>query len=471
MLINNAMSGAEIRIQELRQLPKMLVGGLGVSLLIHLLGAIAFNYLPSPIPESAVEVTIIDAKELPPEPSPTVPITTAPKVLSPSVLKTIPVATPIPATSATKPVTPTTNTTVINPAGRASPVKIPAKIAKRSIEQPQKIQRSNPRQRSSKNLAKPSIWQPSTNDNMAAAPLIPATSPTIVPKPTAQPIIPAPEQAVTQKPSQRSSKPIPRPQTIFNDLDNQNVSRSATPQPSNIPSPQISPKQKQIDNLDQFDQDTLGVLSTPTADPPGPVNNRPVAPKSSPGSKIAPAIASSSNPSSSSSFKGRSSNFLGSANNNIGITPGKEQGYGTSAQTDGKVGSGSSIGQGNNSGRGKSIAGGEGTGQSTINGGNGGTAKNVNSSSASVGITLRCAPNADCKPPYPEEANGERGVTVLEIVLADDGSVSNTKISKSSGNNLFDRAALDAAPAMRFVVPSGRQRKFRVAIKFTPDAD
>jgi TonB family protein len=463
MLINNAMSGAEIRIQELRQLPKMLVGGLGVSLLIHLLGAIAFNYLPSPIPESAVEVTIIDAKELPPEPSPTVPITTAAKVLSPSVLKTIPVATPIPATSATKPVTPTTNTTVINPAGQASPVKIPTKIAKRSIEQPPKIQRSSPKRQASKNIVKPSIWQLPTNENIATAPLIPSTSPTIKSKPV--------EQAVAQKPSQRSSKPIPRPQTIFNDLDNQNVSRSATPQPSNIPSPQISPSQKQIDNLDQFDQDTLGVLSTPTTDPPGPVNDRPVAPKSSPGSKIAPAIASSSSPSSSSSFKGRSSTSLGSANNNIGITPGKEQGSGTSAQTSGKVGSGSSIGQGNNYGRGKSMAGGEGTGQSTINGGNGGTAKNVNSSSASVGITLRCAPNADCKPPYPEEANGEKGVTVLEIVLADDGSVSNTKISKSSGNNLFDRAALDAAPTMHFVVPSGRQRKFRVAIKFTPDAD
>ncbi len=460
MLTNNTISGAEIRTQELRQLSKMLVGGLGVSLLMHLLAAIAFNYLPTPIPESAVEVTIIDASELPPEPRPTVPLP------SPSVIKTTPVATPIPTKLKIKPFTPLNKTTVVNPAGRASPVKIPTKIAKRSIEQPPKIQRSSPKQQASKNIVKPSIWQlptnSSNNENIAAAPLIPSTPPTIKSKPA--------EQAVSQKPSQRSSKPIPRPQPIFNDIDNQNVSRSATPQPSTIPSPQISPSQKQIDNLDQFDQDTLGVLSTPSEDPPGPVNDRPVAPKSSTGSKIAPSIASSSSPSNSFNLKGRSSTSPGRGQNTPSITPGKEQGFEISAQTDGKVGSGSSIGQGNNSGRGKSMAGGERTGQSTINGGNGGTAKNGNSS-APAGITLRCAPNADCKPPYPEEANGEKGITVLEIVLADDGSVSNTKISKSSGNNLFDQAALDAAPMMRFVLPSGRQRKFRVAIKFTPDVD
>jgi TonB family protein len=434
MLINNALSVAEIRAQELRQLPKMLVSGLGISLLIHLLVAIVFNYLPTPIPESAVEVTIIDASELPSEPRPTVPLP------SPSVIKTTPVATPIPTKPKIKPFTPPTKTVVVNPAQQALPVKIPTTIAKRSIKQPPQIQRSTPRQQSSKNIIKPSIWQPPTNDNMAVAPLIPSTPPTIKSKPRAQPTSPEP------------------------------VPRSATPQPSITPSSQVIPSQNQIDNLDQFDQDPVGILSTPSEDPPVWVNDRPVAPKFSTGSKITPSIATNPSSHNSSRMKSRSGTALGSTKNTVDVQPSKDQGFGVPTQTSGKISSGSSIGQNNNSGRGEpsAIADGQKTGRAAINGGNGNTAKNDNSS-ASAGITLRCAPNSDCKPPYPEEANGEKGITVLEIVLADDGSVSNTKISKSSGNNLFDRAALDAAPMMRFVLPSGRQRKFRVAIKFAAD--
>jgi TonB family protein len=466
MLINNALSVAEIRAQELRQLPKMLVSGLGISLLIHLLVAIAFNYLPTPIPENAVEVTIIDASELPSEPRPTVPLP------SPSVIKTTPVATPIPTKPKIKPFTPLNKTTVVNPAGRSSPVKIPIKIAKKSIEQPPQIQRSTPRQQSSKNIIKPSIWQPPTNDNMAVAPLIPSTPPTIKSKPRAQPTSPQPQQAVIQKPSQRSINPIPPQQFSFNDLDNQPVPRSATPQPSITPSSQVISSQNQIDNLDQFDQDPVGILSTPSEDPPVWVNDRPVAPKFSTGSKITPSIATNPSSHNSSRMKSRSGTALGSTKNTVDVQPSKDQGFRVPTQTSGKISSGSSIGQNNNSGRGEpsAIADGQKTGQAAINGGNGDAAKNDNSS-APAGITLRCAPNSDCKPPYPEEADGAKGVTVLEILLADDGSVNNAKISKSSGNNLFDRAAVDAAPMMRFVVPSGRQRKFRVAIKFTPETD
>jgi hypothetical protein len=94
MTTNNYIALA--RSQDQQKLPKILAYGIGSSLVLHGIAAMVFNCLPQQIPDSSVEVTLIDSSELPPEfksspiPTPSVRITPTP---TPSV-KITPTPTP-----------------------------------------------------------------------------------------------------------------------------------------------------------------------------------------------------------------------------------------------------------------------------------------------------------------------------------------------------------------------------------------
>ncbi len=466
--MNNAMSVAEIRTQERHQLPKILAGGIGFSLLIHLLAAIAFNYLPMPIPEEVVEITMIDASELPvetqPEPRPTVSIDTNPKVPSPAVPLTPSITPPLPAPpvikSAIEPITPPTSTPLINPTVRVSPTK----IAKKSINRTKKIQRSSRSQVSATNRVSPSVGQSPINEDMVSTPFMSPTTPPIDAKPL----------SVPKKPGKILDKPIATgsiaPISLNQTSPSERSNSSSPPFTAPIfrPQPQINPSPQTIDRLDQ--QDDLDLSWTDSANNSPPVRSKPVRPSSSPGQAIkVPLIAGDASLHNSPHRKNKSIRPLGQSPNTGGVTSNNQN---SSPLASRKPSQGSST-KGSNSNPSSSasnvVGSGQGSGKAATNGRDGEVAKSGNNLAA-TGMTLRCAPDSNCKPPYPEEAQGAKGVTVLEILLADDGSVSSAQVANSSGNNLFDRAAVEAAPTMRFVLPPGRQRKFRVAIKFMPEA-
>jgi hypothetical protein len=98
MITNNHIALA--RSQEQQKLFKILVCGIGCSLILHGIAAIAFNLLPQQSSDNSVEVTLIDSSELPPElqPSPTPSVKTTPTPIinikpdtqTPSVIRVIP---------------------------------------------------------------------------------------------------------------------------------------------------------------------------------------------------------------------------------------------------------------------------------------------------------------------------------------------------------------------------------------------
>jgi outer membrane biosynthesis protein TonB len=98
------------RSQDQQKLPKILAYGIGGSLVLHGIAAMVFNCLPQQIPDSSVEVTLIDSSELPPEfkssptPTPSVRITPTP---TPSAKIT---PTPTPSVKITP--TPTSSVTI-----------------------------------------------------------------------------------------------------------------------------------------------------------------------------------------------------------------------------------------------------------------------------------------------------------------------------------------------------------------------
>lgn len=465
--MNNAMSVAEIRTQERHQLPKILAGGIGFSLLIHLLAAIAFNHLPMPIPEEVVEVTMIDASELPletrPEPRPTVSINTNPKVPSPAVPLTPSITPPLPAPpvikSAIEPIPRQAPTPLINPV-----LVSPTKIAKKSIARTKKIQRSPRSQVSATNRVSPSIGQSPINEDMISTPFMSPTTPPIDAKPL----------SVPKKPGKILDKPI-APGSIapvsLNQTSTSEQSNSSSPPftaPISRPQSQINPSPQSIDPLDQ--QDDLDLSWTDSANNSPPVKSKPVRPSSSPGQAIkVPSIAGDASLHNSSHRKNKSIRPLGQSPNTGGVTSNNQNSSPLASRTPSKGSSTKGSNSNPSSSASNVVGSGQGSRQAATNGRDGEVAKSGNNLAA-TGMTLRCAPDSNCKPPYPEEAQGAKGVTVLEILLADDGSVSSAQVADSSGNNLFDKTAVETAPNMRFVLPPGRQRKFRVAIKFMPEA-
>jgi hypothetical protein len=125
MTTNNYIALA--RSQDQQKLPKILAYGIGSSIVLHGIAAMVFNCLPQQIPDSPVEVTLIDSSELPPEfksspiPTPSVKITPTP---TPSVRIT---PTPTPSVKITPTPTPSVRITPTpTPSVKITPTPTPS---------------------------------------------------------------------------------------------------------------------------------------------------------------------------------------------------------------------------------------------------------------------------------------------------------------------------------------------------------
>ncbi len=502
--MNNVISLTAIRTQEKRQLPRILVIGLGSSIVIHGLGALVFNNLPL-FTTDPVEVTIIDDSEIPPDLRPD---TNSQKSLQPNPQK----PQSLPATITAKSSSTTPKNTSRTPQGQSSTAFLreslaKAVLSKTAVPQPPSLPPTSPAPRSSSALS-PTPFQPENNSKPLAKKLA---------KPPVK--LPAPQQtsATTAKsdpqPLDRSTFPNP----LVNSSANPVVTTPQTMPPSVIApptgnlddspdhlkstrstvSPNSSPASDQPTN-----RDDIAVLIPPLASEQMTENNPPAVPRAP--VNPSPPRSNSNRPHNFSNLTGRSPKNLGkksNSSNNRETNPAASRttnssaalgqtGIGQGSRPAPSVGgnpnsaaTGQLAGQRGGANQGTGIAkggsandGSIGTKESSTNtgtapGGSQGQAASASSAANNAGasgIALRCAPEANCKPPYPDQAQGATGTTLLEIQLANDGQVSDAQIAQSSGNSWFDQAAIKAAPTMRFMVPAGNQRKFKVAIKFRP---
>ncbi len=515
--MNQAISLAEIRREERHQLRKILAGGMFCSLLIHTVVVIVGNYLPTPAANSidAVEVTMIDASELPPESLPPSP-TASPAVVKPTPItqpvrpsplpvakKTLTGAKPVPIAPPNKPLKPLK---LANPRAQPS-ARLNTKAAvvtqprltdlqpnqkKTTAKKPngnKPIAKNNKSQRSPVPLSPPdgllrpidssdsSAFPPETNTKTANNPLIPPTAPPLATNSTpswlsrsvSQSSLPerkSPTPTSPQAPNQISPKRSAAKVTAPSQQPKQDLATILTPDerdrlvPSSSSPVPSRTNQQQPATIKRRNPASNGGFDRLANNSPVPRNplKDPVAGNGSSGSVSLPNSDRSTGQKFTQPNNGGVARGQSSAGNNNQINQNDSK-VGTNSA--GNVGNNEADRNGSNSAARANSAGNNRTDQ-------GGSSRSATAQNAVSG--LQCAPGANCEAPYPEAANGVQGTTRLQVVLNSDGRVSHTQVAKSSGSDLLDRAAVTATQEMRFVLPPGKDRKFTVDINFTSDA-
>jgi TonB family protein len=398
--------GTKTRSMRDRQLPLILVAGLGASIVLHvgaIVGISQWWQSPPPQTDEPIEVTLVDPDPITPTPTKSVPPTRPQKqnLVKPSLDRPTQIPIKLPATAISTPVAAKPFLTRTQ-----SPTKPPirAKISKSPTPKPVIVKKPKP--------AKPAIIPKSSDRSQPLiSPKIAATPPPFdlpVPtEPTSPPVTPQP--ILSPQPSQtRREKPI------------------ASPLPQTSP-PNPLPADK--------------VIKTPqTAKPATPRVVR-VSPSAVPTATSAPTAGGTSSSSSAENYRSP-----GTSQN-----PGSSGGILTNSnRSSGNETSGSGSGIGNSSGKGGSN--GNGSGNFAPDPPTG------NTSTASAGAgKLECIRNCEV-PKLKDLLDTDGGKDRLRIRIAIDanGIVTDAQIAKSSGNPQIDTAALEGIKQMQFV-PSGKQ--------------
>ena len=105
-------------------------------------------------------------------------------------------------------------------------------------------------------------------------------------------------------------------------------------------------------------------------------------------------------------------------------------------------------------------------------GSNTGKVKGTGENSANYNKALQALINKNCQRRYPkkEERNGVSASLAVAFSVAPNGTLTNIRISRSSGNSLFDEAALAGVRAVGSFrpTPDGKTRAFNIPISFRP---
>ncbi len=514
------------RQQEQQKFWKILAGAVGGSLLLHSIAAVLFNALPQPAPDHAVEVTLVDSSELPPDfpaspnpkPSVKVSLSSSPKTAPTPAVKITPTPTPTPAVKITPTPTPTPSVKVAptptpTPSVKIKPTPTPTPSVKiKPTPTPTPAVKVTPTPTPTPSIKVTPTPTPTPSVKVAPTPT-PTPSVKIKPTPTPTPAVkvtPIPIKIVTQpsksqfapiQPTTESSTDKPSsaasPGTIAanspskiqpnsNIPDTQTTASNQTPSATTETRPATKPINPSASST--IDQGSNIIASNSDKNPGSPRStnpDQPNQPTNLAGSPVEAGNSGTASDSSSSVVIIRGSDDLltsggGNNSNSLTVTTPGQQGWGL---TD-KIGVPPGGAPVNNS-PGKLDLQPTPTKKNSSEPGNSGAIIGIKpatvlpssignlSGNGSGGTSKReiqkyfgelaCLKN--CKPVYPKEVTESKQVKV-NIKLNSEGRVIQTSIAESCDNPRFDNYAEAKFKEMLFQLPTSPQRDFIVTMEF-----